>query len=88
MWHCFGHSPALCADFQNPKEYFILRIPARRYPAGVDKRFDDFKSDTSELIRLARRGHVFSAAEAEMSGAPNENPFRSVWAGLIMRKRP
>ena len=35
----------------------------RRCPAGVDRRFDDLQSESDELIRLAQRGHVFSAAE-------------------------
>jgi hypothetical protein len=59
-----------------------LRIPTRRYPAGVDKRFDDARSEIFELIRLAQRGHVFSAADAEM---PNDNPYRSMWTGHFMR---
>ncbi len=36
----------------------------RRYPAGVDRRFYSIASDTDELIRLVRRGHVFSASDA------------------------
>jgi hypothetical protein len=30
----------------------------------VDRRFDDVLADTKELIRLAQRGHVFSAGDA------------------------
>ncbi len=36
----------------------------RRCPAGVDRRFDDVPAETKELIRLAQRGHVFSAGDA------------------------
>jgi hypothetical protein len=39
----------------------------RRYPAGVNRRFDDIAGETDELIRLARRGHVFSAGEERNS---------------------
>ncbi|MES2294028.1 MAG: hypothetical protein V4527_12070 [Pseudomonadota bacterium] len=53
-----------------------MRIPARRCPAGVDKRFDDVRSEISELIRLAQRGHVFSAASAEPDCMTSEYPFR------------
>jgi hypothetical protein len=35
----------------------------RRYPAGVNWRFDSIAADTDEFVRLARRGHVFSAGE-------------------------
>ena len=42
----------------------IPRLPARRYPAGVDRRFDDLKDASDEFIRLARRGHVFGGWEA------------------------
>jgi hypothetical protein len=42
-----------------------LRIPMRRYPSGVDRRFDSIASDTDEFVRLARRGHVFSAGEGQ-----------------------
>ncbi|MBS0280956.1 MAG: hypothetical protein JSR25_07330 [Proteobacteria bacterium] len=41
-----------------------MRISMRRYPAGVDRRFDAIQSEENELIRLAWRGHVFSAGEA------------------------
>jgi hypothetical protein len=49
-----------------------LRISLRRCPAGVNRRFDDIAGETEELIRLARRGHVFSAGE-ERSSTDNIN---------------
>jgi hypothetical protein len=45
----------------------IPRIPARRYPAGVDRRFDDLIGASDEFIRLARRGHVFVPAALTIS---------------------
>jgi len=49
-----------------------LRISMRRYPAGVDRRFDSIAGDTDEFVRLALRGHVFSAGE-ERSFTDNIN---------------
>jgi hypothetical protein len=43
----------------------------------VDKRFDDSRSEIFELIRLAQRGHVFSAAAGEIDNLLRETPFRA-----------
>jgi len=53
-----------------------LRISVRRYPAGVDRRFDSIAHDTDELVRLARRGHVFSAGERTCADNINRAPMR------------
>jgi hypothetical protein len=73
-----------------------LRISLRRFPAGVDRRFDDVRGEASELIRLARHGHVFSAAseagQADEAGddgmwtsSRNPDPARQSRAGQPMR---
>ena len=49
----------------------------RRYPAGVNRRFDDTVNDTDELVRLAQRGHVFSAGgERSFTDNSNRAPMR------------
>jgi len=54
-----------------------LRISVRRYPAGVNRRFDDIAGETDELIRLAQRGHVFSAGgERVFTDNINRAPMR------------
>jgi hypothetical protein len=57
-----------------------LRIPVRRYPAGVNRRFDDISQETLELIRLAQRGHVFSAGDA-MDNSQFDNINRAAMRG-------
>jgi hypothetical protein len=47
----------------------------------VDKRFDDSRSEISELIRLAQRGHVFSAAAGEIETSGRETMFRTAACG-------
>jgi len=54
-----------------------LRISVRRCPAGVDQRFDSIANNIDELIRLARRGHVFSAGEERaFTDTINRAPMR------------
>ena len=54
------------SDFPNPRKTFPLRISTRRCPAGVDRHFDDAHRDIFELIRLARRGHIFEICLGEL----------------------
>ncbi|MEO8896014.1 MAG: hypothetical protein ABI450_09050 [Rhizomicrobium sp.] len=58
-----------------------MRISMRRCPAGVDRRFDD-PAETNELIRLAQRGHVFSAGDA-MDRTITDNINRAARCGPL-----
>jgi len=53
----------------------------RRCPAGVDRRFDD-PAETNELIRLAQRGHVFSAGDA-MDRTITDNIIKAARCGSL-----
>jgi hypothetical protein len=59
-----------------------LRISVRRRLAGVDRRFDDIPNETFELIRLAQRGHVFSAGDA-MDRTVTDNINRAAMRGPL-----
>jgi len=67
LWHPFRTLP-LCAwrGFPPSEETKPLRIPTRRFPAGVDRRFDDFAADVSQITRMVALGHVFRAESADV----------------------
>ena len=46
----------------------------RRYPAGVDRQFDDMAGDVSQIIRMVALGHVFRAESAEAKDIAFETP--------------
>jgi hypothetical protein len=60
-----------------------LRIPTRRIPAGVDRQFDDFAGEVSQIIRMVAQGHVFRAECAEARDIVFESP-----CGAVKASRP